>query len=662
MTPSFDQNLQMSVAAASTFAKILASENLHVEFNPTLTTAQMDVENRILSLPVFENMSEQLIHMFILHEISHALFTPVDFREKIKDLPDVFFGILNICEDVRIERFVKAKYPGSLPSFFHGYEELLSGGFFGNDTPFQNMILVDRINVFFKVNVILEGQGKGIKFAENEKHFLVKLAQAETFEQILEIAKELFAHEQQAAQQKSDLKSGKGKDGKPSDKLGNGQPGDEIVVETDVSSKKFLKEKVVRADGIEYKSIGLETNMNNMVVSWQNVHQSLSASRKKYRGRTGNTLDFGQKITQWKQENSSLISQLVCDFERQKAADHFKHRRITDTGTLNMSRLHDFKFSDNIFLQSTNCKDGKKHGLVILVDWSSSMRSVASSIIHQAMLLADFCRKIGIPYDIYAFNNISNPAYANVSDKELHGTETSSTKLVHWLSSKMSVSEHGEAIMNLRFIQHAFGERNILAEGISIPPEFQMGGTPTITSLIFMASVIPEFKKFNHVEIMNFVFLTDGAATDSVNSSAKRVIVEDRIINRSYVILPDHEEETIFNIIRDRCNGACNMVGYDISYYKEGINSQKFDMVVQDDKFDTRGVIVYTRKDKNQPSGYDTLYVCNNQFVGNARKDMNIKSHSEKGISEEIIESCLNMNSQKFWAQNFVSVITKQFR
>jgi len=59
----------------SQLAKLLATEDILVE-NRNIETAQFDVENRILTLPMWKRASESVYDMLVGHEVGHALYTP----------------------------------------------------------------------------------------------------------------------------------------------------------------------------------------------------------------------------------------------------------------------------------------------------------------------------------------------------------------------------------------------------------------------------------------------------------------------------------------------------------------------------------------------------------------------------------------------------------
>ena len=105
-------------------AKCLATENLIIEYR-NVPTASFDVERRILVLPNWGKASDTVFTMLTQHESAHAIFSPAgddfDYRE---EYPEVPHDIINVLEDVRVERLFKKKYPGSARHFYNGYQEL----------------------------------------------------------------------------------------------------------------------------------------------------------------------------------------------------------------------------------------------------------------------------------------------------------------------------------------------------------------------------------------------------------------------------------------------------------------------------------------------------------------------------------------------------------
>ena len=87
-------------------AKLLATEDLVVE-NKKVPTASFNVHTRVLTLPMWDKASNTVYDMLVAHEVGHALFTPyINWYKEHKVHP----SIVNIVEDVRIEKMMKRKY------------------------------------------------------------------------------------------------------------------------------------------------------------------------------------------------------------------------------------------------------------------------------------------------------------------------------------------------------------------------------------------------------------------------------------------------------------------------------------------------------------------------------------------------------------------------
>ena len=96
-------------------AKLLATEDVTV-MHANAKTASFDVKNRVLTLPVWNDMTNETYDHLTGHEVGHALYTPFEGWEKElkkKDKGPGFKSFLNVVEDARIEKLVKRRYPVS---------------------------------------------------------------------------------------------------------------------------------------------------------------------------------------------------------------------------------------------------------------------------------------------------------------------------------------------------------------------------------------------------------------------------------------------------------------------------------------------------------------------------------------------------------------------
>ena len=83
-------------------AKLLSTENIHVRHSAKARTASFDVNRRILTLPVWKQMDEDLYDMLTGHEVGHALFTPNQGWQDAIKVEGVNKNILNIVEDLSL--------------------------------------------------------------------------------------------------------------------------------------------------------------------------------------------------------------------------------------------------------------------------------------------------------------------------------------------------------------------------------------------------------------------------------------------------------------------------------------------------------------------------------------------------------------------------------
>ena len=133
-------------------ARLLATENLVVE-HKVVETASFDVDRRVLTLPIWQ-VSGRVYDMLVGHEVGHALFTPCEDWADATECPKSY---LNICEDARIEKLMKRKFPGLNKDFYHGYQQLNQRDFFGiQETDVETLNLIDRVNLYFKIGAWID--------------------------------------------------------------------------------------------------------------------------------------------------------------------------------------------------------------------------------------------------------------------------------------------------------------------------------------------------------------------------------------------------------------------------------------------------------------------------------------------------------------------------
>lgn len=196
----------VNVQAKKTLAKLLARENITVVHAGT-RTASFDPKRRILTLPIWKDMTGDLYDLFVLHEVGHALFTPFGSKPIIDackaidpKYPEAAKTFLNVVEDARIEKLVKEMYPGSRGCFTRGYKQLVFRNFFNTSgKDLSQLGIIDRINIFFKAGKDLE-----IQFSEEEIPFIERIEKVMTFSEVVNIAKDLYSYAKKERKRKKE--------------------------------------------------------------------------------------------------------------------------------------------------------------------------------------------------------------------------------------------------------------------------------------------------------------------------------------------------------------------------------------------------------------------------------------------------------------------------
>ena len=168
----------------SQLAKLLATEDIIVE-HKKVETAEFNVQTRVLTLPMWEKASNGVIDMLVGHEVGHALYTPNTEWWKEVQIPQQF---VNVVEDARIEKLIKRRYEGLNKTFYNAYHELSDKDFFDiENKDMSDLNLADRVNLYFKIGHFVD-----IDFNTEENFLVSKIELAETFEEVLVLAKELY--------------------------------------------------------------------------------------------------------------------------------------------------------------------------------------------------------------------------------------------------------------------------------------------------------------------------------------------------------------------------------------------------------------------------------------------------------------------------------------
>ena len=189
----------MNIEVKSNLAKLLATENIVIQHN-NVKTASFDVKNRVLTLPIFKQKSGDVYDMLIAHECAHALFTPYEQWEGINDKE--LRSYVNVLEDCRIDHLIQAKYPGVVSNYENGFDILEKQNFFGISGKDINkeFMIIDKINLRSK-----SLKRMPFKWSKDDMSWLVKVDALVTFEDVINLAKEMLAWQKDQVEQMQKL-------------------------------------------------------------------------------------------------------------------------------------------------------------------------------------------------------------------------------------------------------------------------------------------------------------------------------------------------------------------------------------------------------------------------------------------------------------------------
>jgi len=550
----------------SQLAKLLATEDLVVE-HKDVPTAQFNVHTRELLLPMWEKASNHVYDMLVGHEVGHALFTPDE--EMGVEVPATF---LNVVEDVRIEKLMKRKYLGIAKTFYRGYHELHNKDFFEvKDENIDDLNLADRVNLYYKVGTFLD-----VPFTDAETKIVEMIGKCETFKEAKEAAKVLYEYckdevnqEQQTQKNEeegdgemdipnnsSDLETDEVDGQEVDDETPDAQPAPPVAkeekepeVQTAESLESHLQD-LVRENAVENVYLEIpDLDLDKIIASNEDIHKEIDRSWKsqqdfinEHTDRKSNLFEeVDAEYNQFKRDAQKEVSYLVKEFECKKAASAYSRAATSRTGVLDTARLHTYKFNEDLFKKVTVLPDGKNHGLVFILDWSGSMSREMLDTVKQLYNLIWFCKKVSIPFDVYAFTNewkrreqdatgqwnpLDNELPYEVQEYNLRVEEDFS--LMNLLTNKVRTNELEHQLKNIWRIASVF--YNTYGSRYSYPTRLCLSGTPLNEALITLHKLLPKFQKDNNVEKVQCIILTDGEA----NSMPYHVEVKDYFNSDEY--------------------------------------------------------------------------------------------------------------------------------
>jgi hypothetical protein len=668
-------------------AKLLAKENLTVQHG-NYSTASFDVINRVLRLPLWKDKGKDVYDLLVGHEIGHALYTPAqgwhDSPEEFDDIPRSY---LNIIEDIRIEKLVQRTYPGIVRAFRSGYKTLFDDNLFGTqDRDMTKAAFMDRLNIHSK--------GRGyfpVEFSESEQLFVDLAMGVETWEDVLNACREIKDfidnREDYEDEREEEISEGQGDENEleeegeesnqasmPGDDMGDdgndteGSEGEPVLEDSDTLTDDVYRENTrdlldLSEDGTQPKySSGISKEaIKAMLIPYK----ILKADRDKYPTRYNNEAI----LKDYKEEKDSIntIANLMAkEFERKKAAFQYSRSLESKKGSLNVNKLHQYQYSEDIFQTVTTLANAKSHGIVMFMDLSGSMSRILSDVVKQTITIAIFCKKVNIPFEIYTFTsgaNLSEETNYVPIGNTLDGMER--LKIVEVINSKIKKREFNKACEDLYSIAHngshwdygvTYGERS----------EYdRLGSTPLVQTAMAAKDIVKKFQMRNQIEKTNIIFLTDGMA-DTVQPQWDSLADIETPWGNGIVMdfagkkLKTDSIYNLYSMVIKRLGEVtnANVIGFFLAEDKYDFQTAMPDKLKWDFKkefaaFKKTGIL-----DLKKSNGYDDYFIIK---VGNSRKadqEFEVKDKGAGIAIRDVKREFRKFNKNKKQSRQIVNKIT----
>jgi hypothetical protein len=412
------------------------------------------------------------------------------------------------------------------------------------------------------------------------------------------------------------------------------------------------------------------------------VEEVMSARRHdKYRYDTIMTNeDIVKDWTDFSASTKKHVAILVKEFERRKAAYQYSRATRSTTGSIDVNRLHSYRFEDQIFKSVTRLTDAKNHGMVFFIDYSGSMRDTIGRVIVQTLQLVTFCKAVGIPFEVYGFTS----RYSNPTETQCvlpgYNMDFSDTIIFQLLHSRMSRPDFDTACRELK-AQTVYND-SFSCGVLAFNSKYEiMNGTPLNETIIIAHEIVRSFRERHKVQKMNTIFLTDGESGNvryRKNEIGKNYEYENPNVWNSIKVLPLYGKNiemvsrnstkslyvNLITSLRKTCDTT--VIGFFIASYKSdyknncitALRTRKPSLSWSDAVTEFSVLQKTAKKEKclaiKGGFGYDAY------FVFDSKNNLDINDDGEEFVSDAFSKDVTDNSSQNKIAKDFAKFNTEK--
>lgn len=449
------------------YSQMLARENVAIEYSTTAKTAFFDIQNRIITLPLYEFLGPVENQMLTSHEVGHAKFSKYSLEE-FEEYSSKYGTLFNIIEDIYIESAMKREYPGLNKIFKEAYSTLCQQNMFGTEgLDTSKLDFFNKLNLFFKVGHCLP-----ISFSQEESEYVAKCYTLSSNEDVINLCQEIIEHfkankremansNEESTKESNDSTMGtqsRSEDTQESDsqadhedpELDRGEPresesdtsessedSEEKRTDTYAQFNKNLSDKQDeyneemdqssdstpgRLGSVSYKlNVSTSSNPKSQVcVDWTAQTKTIfdyCASHKDDPSYEEVRLAF-ERMSEDLATYRKLSHEGDTYFHMLRDAKKARDTRYKQSGRIDTRRLAKYKTTETIFKMKKMKDHETNHGVVLLIDYSGSMHRTIDDVIAQAIITCEFCKHNNIYFEVYLFGPHQVEMYSGRDYKE----------------------------------------------------------------------------------------------------------------------------------------------------------------------------------------------------------------------------------------------------
>jgi FtsZ-interacting cell division protein YlmF len=284
-----------------------------------------------------------------------------------------------------------------------------------------------------------------------------------------------------------------------------------------------------------------------------------------------------------------------------------------------------------------------------------------------------FCKKVNIPYEVYAFSDHSGISQGTSIQKPNKNDLclNSNLRLLNILSSKMNASQFSKAASVLTWVSK---------QPRWVYNPFTLGGTPLNDTILAAMTVVTDFKKDNRLQVVNTVFLTDGESNNHIahynengqyqnlnnynyfngSYTANNLIIRDPVTRHEVSVRTDEQEKmtaTFIRLLKYRTNS--NIIGFYILNQHEA--NRKIYTFYPKQYDQHSGLCASFKKNKHlvvTSQGYDEYYLLKSDKRDDDDDTFEVKSTTTKSIVNAFSKYAGNKMNSRTVLNRFIGLIS----